>query len=127
MSAYHLQAQVAAELGLDESSWSHGQARGGAALPLDEVRASIASDELYRMDPTRRLLLGGGLAVAASSVFALGSHVLATRLAPGSYLGTRMWPAAALAGAVTGAWVLADQVRAHRLERIFHPDPAPRI
>lgn len=115
--AYHLQAKVAHELGLNESAWSHGQARDGTPLPLDEVRASIAVDDLYRMSPMRRLLLGGGLGLTMTSVAALAGKGLASKLRPGSYLAAHSWPIYAVGGAMTGAWLIADQMRARRLER----------
>ena len=116
VNAYHLQAKVAHELGKNESSWSLGQARDGTPLELDEIRSNVATNDLYRMDPTRRLVLGAGLGLAATSFTAVGAALLAAKLRPGSYLAGHVWPLYALGGAMTAAWVLGDQVRARRLE-----------
>lgn len=116
VTAYHLQAKVAHELGRNESSWSLGQARDGTPLPIDEVRSNVATTDLYRMDPTRRLILGAGLGLAATSVAAIGAQTLASRLRPGSFLAGHAWPMYAIGGAMTAAWVVGDQIRAHRLE-----------
>jgi len=114
--AYHVQAQVAQELGLNESSWALGQAKDGSPLPLDEVRANIAGDELYRMQPWRRLILGAGLGVGVTTAAALGTQTLASRIAPGSYMAAHVWPVYAIGGAMTAAWVLADQMHARQLD-----------
>lgn len=116
VNAYHLQAKVAHELGLNESHWALGQARDGTPLSIDEVRANVATTDLYRMDPMRRLMLGGGLGVAVTSSAALGVQALASKLRPGSYLAAHAWPIYALGGAMTAAWVIGDQIRARRLE-----------
>lgn len=116
VTAYRRQAAVASELGLNQSAWSHGQARDGSVLSKEETRADIATSALYRMSPTRRLVLGGGLGLAVTSSAALGAGALAGRLAKGSYLAAHTWPVYAVGGAMTAAWLLADQIRAHRLE-----------
>lgn len=117
VNAYHLQAKVAHELGLDESSWSLGQAPGGEPLPVEDVRTNVATADLYRMDPTRRLILGAGLGVATTTAASLGVQAVASKLRPGSYLANHGWPLYAAGAAAIGAWVLADQLRARRLER----------
>ena len=114
--AYGVQAQVAHELGMNESAWSHGQAKDGTPLPLEEVRSSIASDPLYRMGSTQRLVVGGGLGVGITMGAAFGAQAIASRLRPGSFLASHMWPTIALGGAMAGAWVIADQIRARSLE-----------
>ncbi len=116
VNAYHLQAKVANELGRNESSWSLGQARDGTPLPLDEVRSNVATADLYRMDPTRRLILGAGLGLGATSFAAIGAQTLASKLRPGSFLAGNSWPVYVVGGAMTAAWVVGDQIRARRLE-----------
>jgi hypothetical protein len=116
VNAYHLQAQVAHELGKNESSWSLGQARDGTPLPIDEVRSNVATNDLYRMDPTRRLILGAGLGLGVTSFAAIGAQTLASKLRPGSFLAGHAWPIYAIGGAMTAAWVVGDQIRARRLE-----------
>ncbi|MCW2921613.1 MAG: hypothetical protein JWL76_1487 [Thermoleophilia bacterium] len=116
VNAYHLQAQVASELGKNESSWSLGQARDGAPLPIDQVRSNVATNDLYRMDPTRRLVLGAGLGLGVTSFAAIGAQALASKLRPGSFLAGHAWPVYAIGGAMTAAWVVSDQIRARRLE-----------
>lgn len=116
VNAYHLQAKVAHELGRNESRWSLGQARDGTPLALDDVRANVATHDLYRMDPQRRLVLAAGLGLATTSVAAVGAELLAEKLRPGSYLAANGWPIYALGGALAAAWVIGDQVRARRLE-----------
>jgi hypothetical protein len=116
VNAYHLQAQLAHELGRNESSWSLGQARDGTPLPIDEVRANVATNDLYRMDPTRRLILGAGLGLGMTSVAAIGAQALAAKLRPGSFLAGNSWPVYAIGGAMTAAWVVGDQIRARRLD-----------
>ncbi len=116
VNAYHLQAQVAHELGKNESSWSLGQARDGTPLPIDEVRSNVATADLYRMDPTRRLILGAGLGLGITSAAAIGAQTLATTLRPGSFLAAHAWPMYAIGGAMTAAWVVGDQIRARRLD-----------
>jgi hypothetical protein len=103
--AYHVQAQVASELGRNEGSWALGQAADGAVLSEDDTRTRIASDDLYRMTPGNRAILGGGLALSVTSLAALAAD----------RLGARSWPVYAIGGALAAAWVGADQVRAHRL------------
>ena len=116
VTAYHLQAQVAHELGRNESNWSLGQARDGTPLPIDEVRSNVATNDLYRMDPTRRLILGAGLGVGVTSFAAIGAQALASKLRPGSFLAGHSWPIYAIGGAMTAAWLVGDQIRARRLE-----------
>ncbi len=116
VNAYHLQAQVAHELGKNESSWSLGQARDGTPLPIDEIRSNVATNDLYRMDPTRRLILGAGLGVGVTSFAAIGAQTLASKLRPGSFLAGHAWPIYAIGGAMTAAWIVGDQIRARRLE-----------
>jgi hypothetical protein len=115
VNAYHLQAQVAAELGRNESSWALGQGSDGSVLSVDETRGRVATSDLYRMDPMRRLVLGGGIAIGATSAAAFGVSMLAHKLRPSSYLGSHMWPVYAVVGGLATAWVAGDQVRAHRL------------
>ncbi|MCW2927829.1 MAG: hypothetical protein JWM86_1797 [Thermoleophilia bacterium] len=116
VNAYHVQAQVAHELGINESAWSLGQAASGEPLPLEDVRTRVATNDLYRMEPGRRLALGAGLGLATTSVAAIGAQALAGKLAPGSFLARHGWPLYAIGGAMTAAWVVADQARARRLE-----------
>lgn len=116
VTAYHLQAQVAAELGRNESNWALGQASDGSPLPIEEVRANVATSDLYRMDPARRLILGAGLGLGATGLAAMGAQQLASIVRPGSFLASNSWPMFLLGGAATAAWVAADQVRARRLE-----------
>jgi hypothetical protein len=123
VTAYHVQAQVAHELGRNESSWALGQAPDGTPLPIEDVRARVATDDLYRMDPTRRLVLGAGLGLGVTSVAAIGAQALASKLRPGSFLAQHAWPMYALGGAVTAAWVISDQLRARRLEEYARQVP----
>jgi hypothetical protein len=116
VNAYHLQAQVAHELGRNESSWALGQATDGTPLPLEDVRVRVATDDLYRMDPTRRLVLGAGLGLGVTSIAAIGAQALAGKLRPGSFLASHSWPVYALGGVATAAWVINDQLRSRRLE-----------
>lgn len=116
VDAYHLQAEVAHELGLNELRWAHGQARDGTPLPLDEVRANIAVSDLYRMSRGRRLVLGAGMGFAGTLLAGTVGQTIAAKLRPGSFLAQHAWPIYAVAGALTGAWIIGDQVRAARLD-----------
>jgi hypothetical protein len=123
VAAYRVQAQVAHELGRNESGWALGQAPDGTPLSEEDVRARVATDDLYRMDPTRRLVLGAGLGIGVTSVAAIGAQALALKLRPGSFLAQHSWPMYALGGALTAAWVLGDQLRAHRLDSYAQATP----
>jgi hypothetical protein len=100
--AYHVQAQVASELGRNEGAWALGQAADGSVLSEDDTRTRVANDPLYRMSPANRAILGGGLALSVTSLAALAAD----------RLGVRAWPVYAIGGALAAAWVGADQLHA---------------
>jgi hypothetical protein len=116
VAAYRLQAEVAHELGRNESSWSLGQAADGTPLPEDEIRRNVAMDDLYRMSSGRRLVLGSALGLGATSMAAWAVQSAATALKPGSFLAKHAWPVFVAGGALAGAFVLGDQQRSRKLD-----------
>lgn len=115
VTAYHLQAKVAHELGRNESHWALGQASDGTPLPLEGVRENIATAPLYRMQPLRRLMVSATLGTSSTFFAASGIQSIARRIRPDSYLAQHSWPVLAVGGALMGAWIVGDQMRARRL------------
>lgn len=111
VDAYHLQAQVARELGL-RSATLHRE--DGSPRSREELRDWLVHDDLYQLPPAARGAIGGGFAVIGGRASGQLANAAIARLAPQSWVGRH--PIAVTTGALAlWAGLLAqDQVAARR-------------
>lgn len=121
--AYHRQAEVAGQLGLNQSGWSHGQREDGSVKSDTEIRDKLAKVPLYQSRMLGRAFLG----TIETTVLA-GTALLASRFVlkhvvhdPAVLSNVLKWSGRGIAAAGV-ALLAADLIGWHR----YLNPPAPK-
>lgn len=114
VDAYHLQANLAQELGLRSDVLQHAD---GSPRSREELRSWLLENPLYQLPPAARAAVGAGFAVLGGRASGHLVNAAAARLAPTSAVGRHPGLVSAGALAVWGALLLHDQLTARGVGR----------